>query len=393
VFANQNNVLDPMDDDSDDDSVDESYADEGNGNDSDEDDDDWSQPSSEDKTNYRNNEPPDNVNNCFIDDDLDYPGDDETDDDFDADADDDSDIVAAPEEPGVDDDDATDLAPITEDQGVDDAMDDVDQDTRSAEDQGVGDAMDRDVVTTGGDADDRDIQYGWRTGRYNLRPRKEPSFAYLKTFSNAHANVGMILEDGESLATVQMSMKKGLKMFGDAGVEGVHNEMWQLHEQNVMKPLHAREPTPEECQEAMAYLMFLKRKWCGKVKGRGCANGRKQRRYINRADAASPTVVTEAVFLTAVINALENCEVAIIDIPGAFMQLDLDDETIHVHLTGKMVDLLLEIDRELYEPYLVHERGELTMYVELLKALYGTMHAAQLFWERLSKQLVDWGFT
>jgi hypothetical protein len=33
------------------------------------------------------------------------------------------------------------------------------------------------------------------------------------------------------------------------------------------------------------------------------------------------------------------------------------------------------------------------MYIELLKALYGTMRAARLFWERLSKQLVDWGFT
>jgi hypothetical protein len=98
-------------------------------------------------------------------------------------------------------------------------------------------------------------------------------------------------------------------------------------------------------------------------------------------DAASPTVATEAVFLTVVIDALEGREVAIMDIPCVFMQVDLEDETIRVHLTGKMVDLLLEIDRELYEPYLVQERGELTMYVELLKVLYGTMHAGQLFWE------------
>jgi hypothetical protein len=83
----------------------------------------------------------------------------------------------------------------------------------------------------------------------------------------------------------------------------------------------------------------------------------------------------------AVINALEGREVAIVEIPSAFMQVDLEDETIHVRLTGKMVDLLLEIDRELYKPYLVWERGELTMYVELLKALYGTMGAARLFWE------------
>lgn len=69
------------------------------------------------------------------------------------------------------------------------------------------------------------------------------------------------------------------------------------------------------------------------------------------------------------------------DIPGAFMQVDLDDETIHVRLTGKMVELLLEIDRELYEPYLVRERSEPVLYVQLLKALYGTIRAARLFWE------------
>jgi hypothetical protein len=73
------------------------------------------------------------------------------------------------------------------------------------------------------------------------------------------------------------------------------------------------------------------------------------------------------------------------------MQVDLDNETIHVRLTRKMVELLLKIDHELYESYLVQERGEMVMYVELL--LYGTMRAARLFWEWLSKQLVDWGFT
>jgi hypothetical protein len=98
-------------------------------------------------------------------------------------------------------------------------------------------------------------------------------------------------------------------------------------------------------------------------------------------------------FLTVDIDALENRDVAVVDIPNAFMQVDLDDETIHVRLTRKMVELLLEIDHELYDSYLVRERGEMVMYVKLLKALYGTMRAARLFWERLSKQLVDWGFT
>ena len=33
------------------------------------------------------------------------------------------------------------------------------------------------------------------------------------------------------------------------------------------------------------------------------------------------------------------------------------------------------------------------LYVELIKALYGTLQATLLFWHRLSGKLVDWGFT
>jgi hypothetical protein len=32
------------------------------------------------------------------------------------------------------------------------------------------------------------------------------------------------------------------------------------------------------------------------------------------------------------------------------------------------------------------------LYVELKKALYGTLRAALLFWQRLTKQLKEWGF-
>jgi hypothetical protein len=236
------------------------------------------------------------------------------------------------------------------------SVDDPNEGTASAEDQGVSDEA------SVQDADEMDTQYGQRASRYNLRQRKEPRFMHLKTFSDmhvnvgaVHANVGVPPEQGESLATAQMKMNKGLKLFGEAGIEAVRSEMAQLHDCKVMKPVHSRELTPEERREALAYLMFLKRKRCGKVKGRGCADGCKQRRYTDRADEASPTVATEAVFLMAIIDALENCDVAVVDIPGTFMQVDLDNETIHVRLTGKMVALLLEIDHELYEPYLVQE--------------------------------------
>lgn len=119
----------------------------------------------------------------------------------------------------------------------------------------------------------------------------------------------------------------------------------------------ARKPdklASEQKREALAYLMFLKCKWGRKTKGHGCADARKQRDYTAKEDAASPTVATEAVFLTAVIDAMENCEVAGFDVPGAFMQAGLD-ELVHMRFTGKMVKLFLEIDKEMYKSCMTQE--------------------------------------
>ena len=49
-----------------------------------------------------------------------------------------------------------------------------------------------------------------------------------------------------------------------------------------------------------------------------------------------PTVATAAVFLTSIIDAMENQEVVVFDVPGAFMQANTD-ELVHVRFTGKMV--------------------------------------------------------
>ena len=168
--------------------------------------------------------------------------------------------------------------------------------------------------------------------------------------------------------------------------------MQQLHDRKVMQPVSQKDLSPEQKKEALGYLIFLKKKRCGTIKGQGCADGRNQRAYITKEQSTSPTISTEAVFLTAVVDAWENRKVTVFDVPGAFMQVDLD-ELVHVHFRGEMVDKLLEIDHELYSSYVTEEKGEKVMYMELLKALYGTLCAARLFWENLQAKLVkDWGF-
>ena len=188
-------------------------------------------------------------------------------------------------------------------------------------------------------------------------------------------------------------MKTRLCLFGDAGNQAVKSEMGQLHKWTVMKPKHSMDLTIEQGREAQAYLMFLKQKRCGMIKAQGCADGRKQRDKIMKQESASPTVATKSVFITAVVDALEGQMVKIVDMPGAFMYTDQDD-LVHVRFTGEMVDKLIEIDEEMYAPYVTWEGRQKVMYVELLKAFYGTIKAAKLFWEKMMNHLVkDWGFT
>jgi hypothetical protein len=44
---------------------------------------------------------------------------------------------------------------------------------------------------------------------------------------------------------------------------------------------------------------------------------------MNKVEVGSPTLRIESAFLTSVIDTKENQEVAIIDIPGAFIQEDI----------------------------------------------------------------------
>ena len=138
--------------------------------------------------------------------------------------------------------------------------------------------------------------------------------------------------------------------------------------------------------------MFLKQKRCGQIKGRGCADSRKQRVWTNKEDATSPTVSTEAVLLTSVFDAKEWREVMTVDIPGAFMQGD-QDKTVHMKLEGTLAELLTKCDPTKYQPYLVVEQGKPVLYVELVKALYGTIRTALIFWRKFTKQITKWGFT
>ena len=245
-----------------------------------------------------------------------------------------------------------------------------------------------------------DARYGSRGNRYNLRPRRERSYDHrtMHMAVTVDEDVGeneklsqqgytlMTMGDsvtvGEkmSLSTEQMSLRQGLKEFGKDAEDAVVAEFKQLHDRNVASPRMSHMLSREEKRRALQYLMFLKRKRCGRVKARGCADGRPQRLYKSKEDTSSPTVRLESILLSSMIDAHERRTVVTCDIPGAFMQTDID-EIVHVRLEGKMAELLTKVDPNKYVPYLTEEKGKQVLYVVLNKALYGTLQGALLFWK------------
>eukprot|EP00957_Ditylum_brightwellii_P004525 343735-Ditylum_brightwellii.AAC.1 len=159
---------------------------------------------------------------------------------------------------------------------------------------------------------------------------RENLHAYKETKTKVHHNSKAAKHDLENdpinhTLMTQYHVSKGLKIFGKEGTEAVMKELKQLHERSVLDPKDPNKLSEEEETVSLQNLMFLKKKRCGKIKGRGCADGRKQRIYTPKDNASVPTVTTEALMFLCIVNSMEKRDVATVDIPGAFMQAEMDD--------------------------------------------------------------------
>ncbi len=83
--------------------------------------------------------------------------------------------------------------------------------------------------------------------------------------------------------------------------------------------------------------------------------GNKKRDYITKEDVSSPTVSAEAVMLTCIIDAAEDRDIAVVDIPNAFAQTVVSEEDaehrVFVCIRGPLVDILVSIAPDVNGPY------------------------------------------
>jgi hypothetical protein len=197
-----------------------------------------------------------------------------------------------------------------------------------------------------------------------------------------------------SKSTPQYGFNRCLKEFGTLGYEATVKELDDnLLGMGAVKILEPNEINKNIRYEALNYLMFLKRKRYGKIKTRGCADGRPQREYISKDESSSLTVSIYALMTSCLMDAIEGRKVATCDIPGAFLQADWPvDRDCHLKFEGAMVSMICDIDSRYKDNIVYGKNGRKFLYAKLTKAVYGTLLGAILFYEKLTKQLIEWGY-
>ena len=87
----------------------------------------------------------------------------------------------------------------------------------------------------------------------------------------------------------------------------------------------------------------------------------------------------DAVLLTSVIDALEARDISVTNIPGVYLTMDIDEE-VHMILKGKLTEMMVLTVPEVYRIYItISKNDKSTLYVKLIKALYGCLRSALLF--------------
>jgi hypothetical protein len=190
-----------------------------------------------------------------------------------------------------------------------------------------------------------------------------------------------------------MTMMKALRKHGREGTRALVKELQQIDDLGTIRGVHL---TPAAMKRAIMSLIFFKEKYLStgqfdKLKTRIVAGGHQQDRTVyNSNDISSPTVATECVYMIAGIAAMERRKVITVDIAGAYLKGSFKEgaEPIYMRLDATTAETLCSINPG-YEAY---KRSDGTMYVQLLKPLYGLIEAAQLWYTNITTALKGIGF-
>jgi hypothetical protein len=210
--------------------------------------------------------------------------------------------------------------------------------------------------------------------RYNLRPRKSN---WRQRYGDEYIN---------AVTLTNLSIKKAVKQFGSEAAVAIMKEMDQMHTKQVWTPMSYEDIKKINNGKYIRSLLFLKRKRDGTLKARLVADGSMQDRST-ATNISSPTVAIESLFTLAAMFKSENRNIFTIDIEGAYLH-GVMTNTVIMELSGHCVDILVYMYPTKYNNLVSNNK----LYVKLDKALYGTIEAAKIWYDTLSKVLKNDGY-
>ena len=165
----------------------------------------------------------------------------------------------------------------------------------------------------------------------------------------------------------------------------------------MIVPINFNDLTEKDKKEALEAVNLIAEKRCGTIKGRTCANGAKQRKYVSKMESfSSPTAALESIITTLMIDVYEGRDIAIADVSGTYLHAEFpSSKRVILKLTGVSVDIMCKVNPE----YRQHEIYEIkngkrvkVLYVRVLRALYGCFESALLWYRFYSSLLEKLGF-
>ena len=166
------------------------------------------------------------------------------------------------------------------------------------------------------------------------------------------------MPDSPAVILTQLSLKAGMKRCKGKVRAVAKYETKHLYFRDTFKPKHYRQLNEDKKKSILDSHIFLKEMIDGKIKGGTVEGGNKHRDFIYKEYYISPTVSTEAVIFYCIINEKYERDVAIIDIPNAFIQTRVKNENkiAVIKIRGVLVDLILYIDSEFYGTLVTTEK-------------------------------------
>jgi len=198
------------------------------------------------------------------------------------------------------------------------------------------------------------------------------------------------------LFSTQVTAKKALETFGEAGIQAIKAEIDGLLQKKVFTGILKDNLTETQRKRIIRMSCFVKEKRDSKgnfikLKARLVAGGHMQDRSLyNPEDTSSPTVSTSSIFSIISTGVSEARSFMSFDISMAYLNADMKDE-VFMTLDPEMTRILVEQDSSGTFARNISTDGRVT--VKLNKALYGCIQSAKLWYDHLSKFLMTIGFS